>query len=64
MSDFRTRLIDEKAKLDENIEKLSNFIVSDASKTIDSQQLSLLHVQEFAMRTYSQILCERIALLS
>lgn len=64
MSDFKSRLNDEKAELDSKIEKLDSFLGSENVKNIDSVQVSLLNVQSQAMKTYSQILLERITLLS
>lgn len=63
MSDFRTRLENEKAELNEKIEKLEAFQKSENFQKIDSVQMTLLNCQVHAMRTYSQILLERIARL-
>jgi hypothetical protein len=63
MSDFKSRLLDEAVQLNEKIEKLDNFISSEAVLTIPAVQQSLLNVQLFAMRTYSQCLTERVAAL-
>jgi len=64
MSDFKSRLNDEKVELDSKIEKLDSFLESDNVKNIDSVQVSLLNIQSQAMKTYSQILLERITLLN
>lgn len=64
MSDFKSRLNDEKAELDDKIEKLDSFLKSDNVKNIDSVQVSLLNVQSQVMKSYSQILLERITLLN
>lgn len=64
MSDFKSRLIDEKQQLDEKITKLSNFQSSESFQTIPVQQQTLLNIQVLAMATYSQVLTERIALLN
>lgn len=64
MSDFKTRLLDEKQQLDEKIEKLTSFLGSDAVGAVDGVQLTLLNVQVKAMETYSQILLERIVRLT
>lgn len=64
MSDFKSRLNDEKVELDSKIEKLDSFLKSDNVKNIDSVQFSLLNVQSQVMKTYSQILEERITLLN
>jgi DNA-binding protein H-NS len=63
MSDFKTRLLDEKAQLDERLEKLQAFQASDGFQNIAAVQQTLLNVQANAMATYSQILLERIAWL-
>lgn len=63
MSDFKTRLLEEKAQLDERLEKLQAFQASDAFQGIAAVQQTLLNVQANAMATYSQVLLERIAWL-
>lgn len=63
MSDFKTRLVEEKAQLDERLEKLQAFQNSDAFQGISPVQQTLLNVQANAMATYSQVLLERIAWL-
>lgn len=63
MSDFKTRLVEEKAQLDERLGKLQAFQESEAFQTISSVQQTLLNIQANAMATYSQILLERIAWL-
>ena len=64
MSDFKTRLLDEKAQLDEKIAKLVDFQMSENFQKINSTQQTLLNVQVKAMDTYSQVLLERIVLLN
>lgn len=64
MSDFKTRLLDEKAQLDERIAKLVNFQMSENFQKINSSQQTLLNIQVKAMDTYSQVLLERIVLLN
>ena len=63
MSDFKSRLVEEKAQLDERLEKLQAFQSSDAFQNIAAVQQTLLNVQANAMATYSQVLLERIAWL-
>lgn len=63
MSDFKSRLIEEKAQLDERLEKLKEFQASDAFQGISHIQQTLLNIQANAMATYSQTLLERIAWL-
>jgi len=60
MSDFKTRLLDEKAQLDERRSKLSPFIDSEKFKELPQVQQSLLKAQYGVMSTYSVILNERI----
>jgi len=63
MSDFKTRLLEEKAQIDERLEKLKAFQESDAFQGISPIQQTLLNIQANAMATYSQTLLERIAWL-
>jgi hypothetical protein len=63
MSDFKTRLLEEKAQLDERLEKLQAFQNSPGFQNIPAIQQALLNIQANAMATYSQILLERIAWL-
>lgn len=60
MSDFITRLWDEKNELDQKITKLEAFTNSDNFNSIDNVQRSLLRVQLNAMATYSKVLEERL----
>lgn len=60
MSDFITRLSDEKVELDEKIFKLESFTKTDAFNSIDNVQRGLLKIQLNAMATYSQVLDERL----
>lgn len=64
MSDFKSRLIEEKAQLDERLEKLNAFLNSDGFQNIAAVQQTLLNIQVDAMYTYSQVLLERIAWLA
>lgn len=61
MSTFKDRLVDEKQQLDTKIVGLESFIASDNFQQIEAVQMSLLNTQLFAMKTYSQILTERLA---
>lgn len=63
MSDFKTRLEEEKLQLNEKIEKLEAFIQSEDFQKIDPVQMTLLNCQVQAMKTYSQILLERLVRL-
>ena len=60
MSDFKTRLVEEQAQLEEKLNKLDAFLVSEKVKEIDDVQKALLQVQATAMNTYLQCLKERI----
>lgn len=60
MSDFKTRLIDEQAQLEEKLEKLNNFNQSEKANEIDPVQKSLLLVQAGAMYTYNECLKARL----
>lgn len=60
MSDFKTRLIDEQAQLEEKLNKLNAFLLSEKVKEIDDVQKALLQVQETAMNTYLTCLKMRI----
>ena len=64
MSTFLTRLIEEKDQLDERIDKLTQFQSSEAWEKIHVTQMTLLNIQVKAMETYSQVLAERLALLT
>ena len=60
MSDFKTRLETEKVELEEKLNKLDAFLVSEKVKDVDDVQKALLQVQATAMKTYLQCLKERI----
>jgi hypothetical protein len=64
MCDFIARIIDEKIQLDKKIAKLEAFTTSDAFNGIDNVQRGLLRIQLNAMATYSQVLGERLCVLS
>ena len=58
--DFKTRLIEEKNQLEEKLDKLDAFLVSDKADDIADVQKALLFVQATAMNTYLRCLEERI----
>lgn len=60
MSDFKTRLETEKVELEEKLDKLDAFLVSEKVNSVDDVQKALLQVQAAAMNTYLQCLKERI----
>ena len=60
MNDFKSRLVEEQAQLEEKLNKLDAFLMTEKVKEIDDVQKSLLQVQATAMNTYLQCLKERI----
>ena len=60
MSDFKSRLVEEKNQLEEKLNKLDDFLSSEKVNGIEDLQKALLHVQATAMNTYLQCLKERI----
>ena len=60
MSDFKTRLETEKVELEEKLDKLDAFLVSEKVNSVDDVQKALLQVQSTAMNTYLQCLKNRI----
>jgi hypothetical protein len=63
MTTFYERLQAEKTELDERRRKLLEFLNKENS-SVDPIQLSLLRIQDCAMRTYSECLAERLSLLA
>jgi len=63
MSDFLSRLKEEKAQLDERGNKLHDFITGEKFRDINRVQQTLLKIQLQAMTTYGQCLLERITWL-
>ena len=60
MNDFKTRLIEEQKALEEKLNKLDSFLMSEKVSGVDDTQKALLQVQATAMNTYNQCLLERI----
>ena len=60
MSDFKTRLIEEQAQLEEKLNKLNDFNASEKVNDIDPVQKSLLLVQAGSMYTYNECLKARL----
>lgn len=60
MSDFKTRLETEKSELEEKLNKLDAFLMSEKVNGVDDVQKALLQVQATSMNTYLQCLKERI----
>ena len=63
MSDFKTRVIEEKAQLDEKIEKLKAFLNSDRIDSVSVNHQYLLSIQLLEMQQYSNVLDMRLQLL-
>lgn len=61
MLDYQARVIQEQTDLKDKIDKLTAFLDSEASSTVDKDQRVLLQVQLHAMSGYLGILDERIA---
>lgn len=60
MNNFKTRLVEEQAQLEERLNKLNDFNDSEQSSQIDPIQRSLLLIQAGAMYTYNEILKTRL----
>ena len=60
MNDFKSRLVEEQAQLEEKLNKLDAFLMSEKVNSVDDVQKALLQVQATAMNTYLQCLKERI----
>ena len=63
MDDFKSRLVEEQAQLEEKLNKLNGFNQSEKAYEIDPVQKSLLIIQAGAMYTYNECLKERLARL-
>lgn len=61
---FYGRLLEEKQELDNRLAKLNSFLENGNFNGVSAAQIALLNVQSHTMAAYSQILTERIALLS
>jgi hypothetical protein len=64
MSDFITRLYDEKTQLEDKTNKLGAFLFTVDFIKLDEIQQGLLQIQHSAMMTYLKCLNERIVRLS
>ena len=60
MSDFKSRLSVEANELEEKLDKLDSFLMSENFSKVDDVQKALLSVQATAMNTYLRCLKERI----
>lgn len=63
MNDFKSRLVEEQAQLEEKLNKLNEFNQCEKINEIDPVQKSLLIIQAGAMYTYNECLKERLARL-
>lgn len=63
MSDFKSRLVEEQAQLEEKLNNLNDFNQSEKVNEIDPAQKSLLIIQAGAMYTYNECLKERLSRL-
>ena len=61
---FKDRLLREKQELEDKLQKLTAFQVSEAFGKIEPIQMTLLNVQAEIMKSYAQVLAERITWLS
>ena len=62
MEDFKKRLVEEDAELNEKMTKLKNFIGSDEFSKIDDKQKPLLKLQLAVMNAYKRCLEQRISI--
>ena len=60
MNDFKSRLIEVQAQLEEKLKRLNDFIQNEKVNAIDPVQKSLLLVQAGAMHTYNECLKARL----
>jgi hypothetical protein len=60
MKPHQKRVVDEKTALDEKLNKLKEFLVSDIFDGLTMQEQELLKIQSSYMQSYSDILAERI----
>ena len=61
MEAYQTRVVEEKAALDEKIEKLKAFLETERFCSLDEAEQELLDRQLVTMQEYSGILANRIA---
>lgn len=62
MEDYQQRVRNEKKELDEKIEKLQKFILSEKFESLPKEQQHLLIHQKYVMNEYTNILIGRIML--
>ena len=61
MQEYQQRVVEEKAQLDERLQKLRAFFRTDTAKKLPKQEKELLAQQNLLMTFYSQVLGIRIA---
>jgi len=64
MSTFISRLLDEQSELNKKIINLEVFTLGDLFQDLDEIHQSLLKIQLISMKTYEQVLSERIKYLN
>lgn len=62
METFRDRVVTEKKELDAKLDKLKKFVAGDQFKTLPTADTTLLNKQVVAMKAYSEVLSDRLAL--
>lgn len=60
---FKDRLLKERAELEDKVSKLGSFLETENFKKIDEKQQELLEIQHGLMKSYLDILEQRISLL-
>jgi hypothetical protein len=63
MSDFKTRLVQERTELSDKVGKLDSFMNSESFSNIEVKQQELLRIQLHLMKSYEWVLNQRINLL-
>mgnify|MGYP000315460221 CR=1 FL=1 len=61
MKDHELRVVNEKSQLDDKINKLSNFMMTETYSSLPSVDRGLLMVQVRSMKMYSECLEDRIS---
>ena len=61
MQDFQQRVVEEKRELDEKLQKLEPFTITETYKALPKDEQARLVRQCYAMKDYSDVLGERIA---
>lgn len=61
---FKERLIQERSDLDDKLNKLLSFLMSETFEELSPIEQTLLEVQAYVMKAYSKVLAERIAIIN